>query len=74
MQVVCWSNYHGQAGNTSNAIAIALSLAMNSNSKVLLCSMQYYKNNIDSAFFEGNELKELDSGIDSIERVARAKD
>lgn len=74
MQIAFWSNYHGQPGTTSSAIATALSLTTNFNLKVLLCSMQYNKNNMDSAFLNGQELSESESGVDAIERVARAKD
>lgn len=74
MQIAYWSNFHGQTGTTSNAIATAVNLAMKYNVKVLLSSIQYEKSNMDNAFFNKEELSERESGLDAIERVARTKD
>ncbi|MBD8045842.1 AAA family ATPase [Clostridium faecium] len=76
MKIAFWSNYHGQAGVTSNAIAIAVNLAMKYNVRVLLAHTQYVQSNMENAFLsiEERNLNDLDIGIDAIERVARSKD
>lgn len=76
MQIAFWSNYHGQAGVTSNTIATAIYIAMNYDFKILLTHTQYSKSNMESAFFSDSENKSSinfdDIGIDSIERLCKS--
>lgn len=74
MQIAFWSNYHGQAGTTINTITTALNLTSKYNVKGLLAHTQYIQSNMESAFFtDDNSLKDIDVGIDAIERAARSR-
>jgi len=69
-----WSPFHGQCGQTFNAVSLATYLATNYNLKILIMHSQQEKNNLESAFFERkSSLDELlfdESGIDAIDRLA----
>lgn len=65
--IACYSTWHGR-GNTTNAISLAVNIAMNYDAKVLLMHSQYKRSNLEEAFYLGDE--DIDSGIDSLERYA----
>jgi len=75
MQIAFWSNYHGQAGVTSNTIATAIYIAMNYELKVLLTHTQYTMSNMESAFENGinDSIIFDDIGIDAIQRLSKSR-
>ncbi|MEG2983586.1 MAG: hypothetical protein RR835_02720 [Peptostreptococcaceae bacterium] len=74
MLITFWSPYHGQSGTTSNAISMAVNMALNYDLKVLLTHSKYTKSNMEYAFDNengSNSLKFDDTGIDSVSRLVK---
>ncbi len=78
MKIAFWSPYHGQAGTTSNILAIAILAGMVHKQKVVLTQTQFEMNNLEAPFV-GVDLKNRDSseyfrgiGIDTLNRSLMA--
>jgi hypothetical protein len=72
-----WSPFHGQTGNTSNAMAIAVRLALTRTFKILLMHNSINKSNLENAFFadssNSNTISNIfdESGMDALMKLAR---
>ncbi|WP_157950205.1 ParA family protein [Vallitalea okinawensis] len=76
MQVAFWSNEQGQAGTTSNILAIAIMLALKYRYKVLLTHANFKKNTLEYSLLPKNYLQSdlmdlSDHGIDALSRFIR---
>ncbi len=72
-----WSPFHGQTCNTSNAMAIAVRLALTRTFKILLMHNSINKSNLENAFFSdsfnANTISNIfdESGMDALMKLAR---
>jgi hypothetical protein len=72
MIVASWSNVHGQAGNTSNMIAVASAVAMRYNRRCMLTQTHFILNNLDT-FLTGKRYgsQTMDNGLDGLSRILK---
>lgn len=72
-----WGPRHGQAGQTTNAVALATYMGIMYNVKTLIMHSQHEMSNMESAYFEKVEdLQSIlfdETGIDAIERLAMTR-
>lgn len=79
MRIVFWSPVHGMARQTSNLLAIALSMAMQDKYKVLITQTQFRSGSLEDAVIghagtkEARERFYQDIGIDSLMRGIKRK-
>ncbi|TYQ16017.1 UNVERIFIED_CONTAM: hypothetical protein Cloal_2518 [Acetivibrio alkalicellulosi] len=72
-----WGPRHGQAGQTTNAVALATYMGVMYNIKTLIMHSQHEMSNMESAYFE--KIEDLQSvlfdetGIDALERLAMTR-
>lgn len=72
-----WSPFHGQTCNTSNAVAIAVRMAVTRTFKTLLMHNSTNKSNLENAFFadiaNNNTISNIfdESGMDALMKLAR---
>lgn len=76
MNIVFWSNVHGQAGVTSNLAAISLYMTLKYRFNALLMHNEFSNSSLDEVFLSKNELDDsnnimFDIGIDALIRYSK---
>lgn len=78
MKIVFWSPYHGQAGTTSNILAISLIAGMVNKKRVILTQTQFDMNNLEAPLVGANSKNKESleyfrgTGIDALLRSYKA--
>ena len=71
--IVCWSPVHGQAGNTSNTVAMAAVAALEQSFSSLLTHTQFSFSTMEGMFRKRDEQGFDDGGIVALKRLVKSK-